>query len=537
MTIEDAVEDYLIYAYFELDHPRRCYVGKTLQSRAEQRDQEHRSGDSGAKKFNAFVKNDIIFGNRDFNDVLRYKILEHFTGTAKECAEREGEHIQRKNSIENGWNLKPEGTGNGLLFPSTTPGGHKNRPQIRRSKLHIQGDLVKEIIQDVIEFGLEQSILEKDKEYNFQELKMLIAKSYVAHANQTLNLTYQEPAPDEIKSVLNDWTKLENRWRIKAMIWWEKQLTKSGFERPLDWNVILKTICQLFEKAELNSPLIQWLEGNRAVLNLKSLPELNRKWVCYGGSADVWLLIRSKYLAEYPNTLQEIKEKEEQKRREKEERERQARLQRVKEAQERIRKGREKQELQEWIRKKREEAARIQREREEQARLQKEKEEKEEAIYSPWDALIEELSLQKGMEEHERPTHAGIYACQSVLQKEMEMEEHERRMEEKEEAIGKVAERKEKERIQREPQAKPDLAIVEKQVTRAGSGGCGCIIFSIISIIFIICVLVSCIEERTDKRERTKSEMPFACQQYMFETDVSVEWDKHKENNPGHFLR
>ena len=207
---EDAVEDYLIYGYIELDWPRRCYVGKTLLSRAEQRDQEHRAGKSGAPKFNAFVQNEIIFGDRDFDDVLAYKILEHFTGTARECAEREGEHIQRKNSIENGWNLKPEGAGNGLLFPSTPPGEHKNRPPIRRSRLNIQGDLDSEIIQDVIEFGLEQSILEKDKEYNFQELKTLIAKSYVAHANKSLNLTVQEPAPDEIKSVLNDWTKLEN---------------------------------------------------------------------------------------------------------------------------------------------------------------------------------------------------------------------------------------------------------------------------------------------------------------------------------------
>ena len=210
MIIEDAVEDYLIYAYFELDHPRRCYVGKTLQSRAEQRDQEHRRGESGAPKFNAFVQNEIIYGNRDFDDVLRYEELEHFTGTAQECAEKEGDHIQRKNSIENGWNLKPEGTGNGLLFPSTTPSQHGNRPPLMRSRTNIQGDLGDELIQDVIEFGLEQSIIEKDKEYNLQELKTLIAKSFVAHANQSLNLTNQEPSPDEIKSVLNDWKKLEN---------------------------------------------------------------------------------------------------------------------------------------------------------------------------------------------------------------------------------------------------------------------------------------------------------------------------------------
>ena len=503
MTEEDAVEDYLIYAYFELDHPRRCYVGKTLQSRAEQRDQEHRSGESGAKKFNAFVQNEIIFGDRDFDDVLRYEILEHFTGTAQECAEKEGEHIQRKNSIENGWNLKPEGTGNGLLFPSSTPSQHKNRPPIRRSRLHIQGDLSDELIQDVIDFGLEQSILEKDKEYRFQELKTLIAKSFVAHANQSLNLTVQEPAPDEIKSVLNDWTKLENvikggklkvaykqwlhqedengemkkvlgdYWDHNPVRWWEEQLEKSGFERPFDWKTILKTTRDAFEKADLDSPLIHWLKGNVDRLDNDEFPRLDRKWVyfTYTSPKDVWRDIRSKYLAEYPNIILVLQEKEEAARLE-EERQEQERLQREKEERER--------------------QARLQREREEQARLQKEKEEKEEAIYSPWDALIEELSLQKGMEEHERPTHAGIYACQSVLQKEMKMEEHERGMEEKEEAIGKVAERKEKERIQRVAQAKPDLAIVEKQVTRAGSGGCGCIIFS---IIFIICVLVSCIEE------------------------------------------
>ena len=220
---------------------------------------------------------------------------------------------------------------------------------------------------------------------------------------------------------------------------------------------IVKAICHTLEKHDLDSHLIHWLKGNSDTLpgNIP-LPRLDRKWVCYGGSEDVWRLIRDAFLAEFPNTLQEIEEKEEAARLEEEwqEREQRERLQREREEQEqiereieqerlqkekeererkerekRIRKKREEQEIQEWIRKKREEAARIQREREE-----------------------------------------------------------------KEEAIGKVAERMEKERIQRVAQAKPDLAIIEKQVTRAGSGGCGCIIFSIISIIFIICVLVSCIE-------------------------------------------
>ena len=206
----------MIYAYIELDYPHRCYVGKTLQRRAEQRDQEHRAGESGAPKFNAFVKNEFIYGDRDFDDVLRYEVLETFTGTAKECAEREGEHIRRKNSIENGWNLKPEGTGNGhpelplALLPARE---HENKQRLRKSILEVypQIEISEQIIQDAIEYGLEQSILEKNKEYGFQELEILIAKSYVAHANQPLNLTYQEPRPDEIKSVLNDWTKkLEN---------------------------------------------------------------------------------------------------------------------------------------------------------------------------------------------------------------------------------------------------------------------------------------------------------------------------------------
>ena len=389
MTIEDAVEDYLIYAYFELDHPRRCYVGKTLQSRAEQRDQEHRSRESGAKKFNAFVQNEIIFGNRDFDDVLRYEILEHFTGTAQECAEKEGEHIQRKNSIENGWNLKTEGTGNGLLFPSSTPSQHKNRPQRRQSRLHIQGDLSYEIIQDVIEFGLEQSILEKDKEYNFQELKTLIAKSYVAHANQNLNLTVQEPSPDEIKSVLNDWTKLENSkdgklkvgyknwvlredengemkrvlgtsWYHNPVRWWAEQLEKSGFERPFDWKTILKIARDAFEKADLDSPLIHWLKGNPDSMPTKlDTPKLDRKWVCRAAPWDFWRVIRSKFLAEFPNTLQEIEEKEERERIQKEAEEQAARLE-----QERLQKEKE--------------------ERERQERLQKEKEEQD---WTDWPAI------------------------------------------------------------------------------------------------------------------------------------------------------
>ncbi len=375
MTTEDAVEDYLIYAYFELDHPRRCYVGKTLQSRAEQRDQEHRSGESGAPKFNAFVKHEIIYGNRDFDDVLRYEELEHFTGTAQECAEREGEHIQRKNSIENGWNLKPEGTGNGLLFPSPTPS--RNRPPIRRSRLHIQGDLDNELIQDVIEFGLEQSILEKDKEYNFQELKTLIAKSFVAHANKSLNLTVKEPDPDEIKSVLNDWTKLENTKNFyDPQKWWGNQLNASGFERPFDWKTILKIIREAFEKADLDSPLIQWLKGDSDSLPTKlDTPKLDRKWICRASPWDIWRDIRSKFLAEFPNTLQEIAEKEEAARLEEErqEQERQERLQREREEQERLQREREEQErIEREI-----EQERIEREREEQERLQREREEQE----------------------------------------------------------------------------------------------------------------------------------------------------------------
>ena len=374
MTIEDAVEDYLIYAYFELDHPRRCYVGKTLQSRAEQRDQEHRSGESGAKKFNAFVKNEIIYGDRDFDDVLDYKILEQFTGTAKECAEREGEHIQRKNSIENGWNLKAEGTGTGLLFPSTPPGEHKNRPQIRRSRTNIQVDLSDEIIQDAIEYGLEQSILERDKEYRFQELKTLIAKSFVAHANQSLNLTVQEPAPDEIKSVLNDWTKLENSWDKNIrfpdpMKWWGKQLEKSGFERPLNWKIIPNIIRSHCGTVHSSSPIVQWLKGNPISLDI-NLPRLDKKWGCYGGSADVWQVIRFKFLAKFPNTLQKIEEKEEAARIEQERQERE-RLQREREAQERLRKEKEERERQERIRREKEE-------RKEQERLQRKKEEREE---------------------------------------------------------------------------------------------------------------------------------------------------------------
>lgn len=367
MTIEDAVEDYVIYAYFELDHPRRCYVGKTLQSRAEQRDQEHRAGESGAPKFNAFVKNEIIFGDRDFDEVLRYEVLEHFTGTAQECAEKEGEHIQRKNAIENGWNLKSEGTGTDLLFPSSTPSQHGNRPQRRQSRLHIQGDLGDELIQDVIEFGLEQSILEKDKEYNLQELKTLIAKSYVAHANQSLNLSVQEPSPDEIKSVLNDWTKLSNsKSGIGRDWWWGQQLAPSGFERPFDWKTILKIARDAYEEAGLYSPLIHWLKGDSDSLPTKlDTPKLDRKWICRASPWNIWRDIRSKFLAEYPNTLQEIAEKEEA-----------ARLEKERQEQERI----EREIEQERLQKEREERERIEREKEEQERIERERQERSEGF-------------------------------------------------------------------------------------------------------------------------------------------------------------
>lgn len=107
-----AENDYLIYAYIDLDHPHRCYVGQTLQSRASQRDQDHRKGKSGSPYFNAFVQHEIIYGKKNFDDVLRYEVLEKFRGTANKCAEKEDEHIQRKNSIENGWNLLKSGVRN-----------------------------------------------------------------------------------------------------------------------------------------------------------------------------------------------------------------------------------------------------------------------------------------------------------------------------------------------------------------------------------------------------------------------------------------
>ena len=109
-TEEDAsdytVNDYLIYAYIELGAKRRCYISQTLKSRAEQRDKEHRKGKSGAEKFNAFVKNEVVYGDKKFDDILAYQVLETFRGTAKECAEKENKYIQEWNAIENGWNLR-----------------------------------------------------------------------------------------------------------------------------------------------------------------------------------------------------------------------------------------------------------------------------------------------------------------------------------------------------------------------------------------------------------------------------------------------
>ena len=100
------VNDYLIYAYIELGAKRRCYIGQTLKSRAEQRDKEHRKGKSGAEKFNAFVKNEVVYGDKKFDDILAYQVLETFRGTAKECAKKENKYIQEWNAIENGWNLR-----------------------------------------------------------------------------------------------------------------------------------------------------------------------------------------------------------------------------------------------------------------------------------------------------------------------------------------------------------------------------------------------------------------------------------------------
>ena len=59
---------------------------------------------SGADKFNAYVKTEIIDGEENLDDLLRYGVFEKLKCIDGECSQREGGWIEELNSIDEGGN-------------------------------------------------------------------------------------------------------------------------------------------------------------------------------------------------------------------------------------------------------------------------------------------------------------------------------------------------------------------------------------------------------------------------------------------------
>ena len=316
-----AENDYLIYAYIELDHPHRCYVGQTLQSRASQRDRDHRKGKSGSPYFNAFVLHEIIYGKKHFDDVLRYEVLEKFRGTANKCAEKEDEHIQRKNSIENSWNLLKSGVSN-KHTETQKENNKKNNPAkainqgARRVKT--KGVLTESFVQSAINYGLDNGIIEKDKEYNLQELIVLIAMAHLASFNSALNIN-EKPSVDEIKSVTNNL----NTDKRNAYWDWERQL-ETSFHRPISVVRSIANIETAIEREQDWNALVEWFESDTNYLTEHLA--FQGSWIAHSDQKEKSILdnIKSACLKKYQAKKKEIEERErareeEKKRREEEE--------------------------------------------------------------------------------------------------------------------------------------------------------------------------------------------------------------------------
>lgn len=70
-------------------------------------------------------------------------------------------------------------------------------------RVKTKGVLTESFVQSAINYRLDNGIIEKDKEYNLQELIVLIATAHLASFNSALNIN-EKPSVDEIKSVTND---------------------------------------------------------------------------------------------------------------------------------------------------------------------------------------------------------------------------------------------------------------------------------------------------------------------------------------------
>lgn len=120
-----------------------------------------------------------------------------------------------------------------------------------------KGVLTESFVQPAINYGLDNGIIEKDKEYNLQELIVLIATAHLASFNSALNIN-EKPSVDEIKSVANDL----NTEKRNAYWNWERQL-KTSFHRPIS---VVRSIANIEREQDWHA-LVEWFESDTNYLS------------------------------------------------------------------------------------------------------------------------------------------------------------------------------------------------------------------------------------------------------------------------------
>lgn len=98
---------YLIYGYREIDKPHRWYVGSCQYIRERIRDSQHRSELGDGKKFHRELKK--IANGRCFDELVIKVVLEVLWGTPQDAIDRENLHMDRLDSIKNGFNSRHAG--------------------------------------------------------------------------------------------------------------------------------------------------------------------------------------------------------------------------------------------------------------------------------------------------------------------------------------------------------------------------------------------------------------------------------------------
>lgn len=124
-TAKEIPSLYLIYGYREIEEPNRWYVGSCLYIREQIRDEFHRRRFGDGKKFRRALKK--VANGRCFDELVQKVVLEVVWGTPQDCIDRENIHMDRLDSIQNGFNSQHAG----LRFLSEA---NKGKPSKNRGK-------------------------------------------------------------------------------------------------------------------------------------------------------------------------------------------------------------------------------------------------------------------------------------------------------------------------------------------------------------------------------------------------------------------